>query len=297
MQDSLVDRSKRSTESLLLVVVVIWAANSPLVKYGISGMDIAVFNSIRFLLAGVTLSVIHITRSTWKHVSPVDWLRLIGLGAIAHVLYQFAYLYGLKDTTVGNSAIILSTSPLWTVFLNSVIHKEKVPAKAWAGTGVSLGGIILIVIGTGSTVSLGGDALMGDILSLAASLLWALSTTLQKSMLRTYSATQLSVIMVATGAIAWTLLAAPVSLELSWAALSAGPLAAAFASGVLSTGASNVLWAIGIKRLGPRKTANFNNLVPVLAFVFAYFFLGEEIFPLQIVGAVVTLVGVWLARR
>jgi drug/metabolite transporter (DMT)-like permease len=297
MQETSPDRSARSTESLLLVVVVIWAANSPLVKFGISGIEIVVFNSIRFLIAAVTLSAIHFTRSNWKRVSGLDWLRLAGLGLIAHVLYQTAYLVGLKNTTVGNSAIILSTSPLWTVFLNSIIHKERVPRQVWSGTGVSLLGIILIVIGTGSTLSFGGDALLGDVLSLAAALLWALSTTLQKSFLRSYSATQLSVILVSVGAIVWTLMAIPSASQLQWGAVSAGYYLAAIGSGTLSTGASNVLWAMGIKKLGPRRTANFNNLVPVLAFVFAYIGLGERIFPLQIIGAGITLVGVWLARR
>jgi drug/metabolite transporter (DMT)-like permease len=297
MPEPLSDRSDRSTESLLLVVVLIWAANAPLVKFGICGMAIVIFNSIRFLIAGVTLAAIHFSRSSWKHVTGIDWLKLIGLGMIAHVLYQTAFLFGLKNTTVGNSAIILSTSPLWTVFLNSIIHKERVPPQAWSGTGVSLLGIILIVIGTGSTLSFGGDALLGDVLSLTAALLWALSTTLQKSFLKIYSATQLSVVLVSVGAIAWALLAVPTGLDLRWGAIGAGYYAAAVGSGTLSTGASTVLWATGIKKLGPRRTANFNNLVPILAFLFAYLSRGEKIFPLQILGAGITLVGVWLARR
>jgi drug/metabolite transporter (DMT)-like permease len=65
----------------------------------------------------------------------------------------------------------------------------------------------------------------------------------------------------------------------------------------MSIGAATVLWAVGIKNIGPRRTANFNNLVPILAFVFAYLTLGENMYPLQIVGAGITLVGVWLARR
>jgi drug/metabolite transporter (DMT)-like permease len=297
MPPPLPDRSTRSTESLLLVVVFIWAANAPLVKFGISGMDLLVFNSIRFLVAGTTLAAIYKARAPWKNVPKNDWMSLIGLGIIAHVLYQLTYLYGIKNTTVGNSAIILSTSPLWTMFLNSMIHKEKVPSQTWLGTGVSLVGIIFIVIGTGSTVRIGGDALFGDVLSLMAAVLWALSTTLQKNFLKDYSAMQLSVLLVAIGSIVLTLLAIPSALTMQWGAVSSGYYAAAVGSGALSIGASTVLWAVGIKKLGPRKTANFNNLVPVLAFVFAYIAIGEKMFPLQIIGATITLIGVWLARR
>jgi drug/metabolite transporter (DMT)-like permease len=297
MQESLPDRSTRSTESLLLLVVLIWAANAPLVKFGLSGMEILVFNSIRFLVAGTMLAIIYFARSAWKPVPSSDWLKLIGLGIIAHVLYQMTYIFGLKNTTVGNSAIILSTSPLWTVFFNSMIHKERVPRQAWLGTGVSLLGIVLIVIGTGSTLKFGGDALLGDVLSLLAALLWALSTTLQKGFLGNYSATQLSVMLVSVGATILTIAAIPAALDLEWRMVGVGYYAAAISSGALSIGASTVLWAVGIKHLGPRRTANFNNLVPVLAFVFAYLMLGEKIYPIQILGAAITLVGVWLARR
>lgn len=297
MQEILPDRSVRSTESLLLVVVVIWAANASLVKFGLSGMEILVFNSIRFLVAGVSLTVIYLARSAWKSVPRDHWIKLIGLGIIAHVLYQMTYIFGLKNTTVGNSAIILSTSPLWTVFFNSIIHKEKVPSQAWLGTGVSLLGIVLIVVGTGSDLKFGGDALLGDVLSVLAALLWALSTTLQKNLLKEYSATQLSVILVSVGAVFLTLVAIPAGIDLRWGEVGTVYYAAAITSGALSIGASTVLWAVGIKNLGPRKTANFNNLVPVLAFIFAYFALGEKMYPLQILGAGITLVGVYLARR
>lgn len=297
MQEISPDRSTRSTEGLLLVCVFIWAANAPLVKFGISGLDVLVFNGIRFLVAGTSLAALYLARSVWKAVPRTDWAKLLGLAIIAHVLYQFAYIYGIKNTTVGNSAIILSTSPLWTVFFNSAIHKEKIPTSAWLGTGVSLFGIILIVVGSGSALKFGGDAVLGDGLSVIAALLWGLSTTLQKNFLKYYSATQLSVVLVSVGAFILILISIPSAAALQWGAIGFGYYGAAVTSGAMSIGASTVLWAVGIKNLGPSRTANFNNLVPVLAIVFAYLALGEEMYPLQLVGAAITLVGVWLARR
>jgi len=297
MQESLSRRSDRQTESLLLVVILIWAANASLVKFGISGMAIVDFNSIRFVIAAAILVTVHVARSSWKRIPLNDWWKLIGLGIIAHGIYQTAYLFGLKNTTVGNSAIILSTSPLWTVFFSAMIHKDKVPRQAWLGSGVSLSGIILIVIGTGARIEFSGNALLGDVLSLIAALLWALSTTLQKSFLTEYSPTQLSTILISVGAVIWTIAAVPSALAADWGTIGKGYYAAALGSGALSTGASTVLWAVGIQRFGPRRTANFNNLTPVFAIVFAYLILGEQVYPLQLVGATITLVGVWLARR
>ena len=69
------------------------------------------------------------------------------------------------------------------------------------------------------------------------------------------------------------------------------------ASGAFSIGVANAIWTFGVKRLGPGRTSNFQNLVPVLAFIISYFTLNEEIAPIHFVGAAVTIAGVWYARR
>jgi drug/metabolite transporter (DMT)-like permease len=58
-----------------------------------------------------------------------------------------------------------------------------------------------------------------------------------------------------------------------------------------------LFWNRGIKELGPGQAANFNNLIPVLAIVIAYFVLGEELYLTQFIGAAITIAGVWYARR
>ena len=71
----------------------------------------------------------------------------------------------------------------------------------------------------------------------------------------------------------------------------------AIVSGALSIAAANVLWSYGVKKLGPGRTGNFGNLVPVLAFVFSYLTLHEQLVPVQFIGVAVTLAGVWIARQ
>jgi drug/metabolite transporter (DMT)-like permease len=297
MPESSPTPSERSVEVLLLLVVFIWAANAPLAKFGISGLDIYVFNAIRYVVAGVALTSIAVLRSGWRAVDRKDWPNLIALGLLANVVYQLAYIIGLKNTSVGNSVILLSTSPLWTAFFNARIHKETISRRTWLGMTISLGGIILIVIGSGTELGFGSNALRGDVLSLIAALLWALNTNYQKSFLKSYSAIQLSVILIGVGAVGLTAVALPNALSLSWGDVGIEYYLAAVASGALSIAAANVLWTFGVKKIGPRRTSAFNNLVPVLAIVLAYVTLGEKVSVLQIAGASVTLLGVWFARR
>src|SRR5437016_6088189 len=98
----MVDHDKRHeyrAESLLLVVVVIWAANYPLAKWGISGLDVFVFNAIRFVVASFVVTAMFVVRSSWQPVARGNLLKMIGAGFVANVLYQVVFMFGLSMTT------------------------------------------------------------------------------------------------------------------------------------------------------------------------------------------------------
>lgn len=297
MKNTFAPSKERRAELLLLIVVVIWASNFPIAKYGIQGLDIFLFNGIRYVSAFIVTLLLFRLRFTWQEMSRGDWLKMIGIGFLANVVYQLAFIIGLKFTTAGNSAILLATSPLWTVFWNARLHRVAIERTVWVGMGLSLVGIILIITGSGRAIAFGSYGMIGDIVSLAAAMLWALNTNFQKPLLTTYSTMQLSVVMVAVGAVVHALLALPDALTVPWQTISLTYLVAGVVSGVLSIGVANILWSHGVKRLGPSRTANMSNLTPVLAFVISSLTLDERISWLHVAGGAVTLFGVWIVRR
>jgi len=284
-------------ELLLVVVILIWAANYPVAKYGIAGLNVFVFNAIRYVIAGLFLAGVYFARSPWTRVHRGDWPALLRAGIVANVIYQVAFIIGLSMTTAGNTAVLLATSPLWTVFLSARMHKERVRAEVWIGMAISLAGIVMIILGSGKKFEIGWTALIGDLICLSSAFLWSLNTNLQKPLLVRYSPAQLSLIMVGVGAVGLSLIAVPPSSTMSWGSVHWTYYVAALVSGAASIGLGNLLWSYGVKRLGPSRTGNFGNLVPVLAFVISYFTLHEEVLTIQIVGAAVTLLGVWYARQ
>ena len=285
------------TELWLLLVIVVWAANYPVSKYGIIGLNIFVFNSLRFLFAAVLLVILFRIRFTWQKVTGADWPRLIRAGFIANVLYQITFIIGLNMTTAGNAAVLLATAPLWTVFINAKINHETILPRRWIGMSMALAGIIMIIAGSGKRLELGGQAIFGDLICIAAASLWGFNTSLQKPLLVHYSAMQLTVVMIIVGALGLTAAAIPAGLTLNWGAVHWTYYVAALASGALSIGAASVVWSVGVKRLGPERTANFGNLTPVLALVISALTLGESVYPIQLAGVTVTLLGVWYASR
>ncbi len=287
---------ERAAELLLLFVAVTWAANYPLAKYALTQMNPFVFNAIRFIVASLTVFALFLLRSEWRPVDRKDWPMILRAGVVGNVIYQVAFIIGLSLTTAGNSAVLLSTSPLWTVFINSRMHGEKIRPAVLTGMSLSLVGVFLIIAGSSKKLSLGGYELIGDIIILCAAVLWALNTNLQKPLLFRYSPVQLALVMLATGAAGLALIAIPPAVRFNWGSAPPSAYFAAVLSGAVSIGIGNAIWSRGVKRLGPGRTANFNNLVPVLALLISYFTINEELMLIQMVGAGVTIVGVWLAR-
>ncbi len=291
------DRKDRQAELLVIVVMTIWAANAPFAKLGLEHLDVFLFNSIRYVVAFCALILLLRSRTEWVRVEAADRWPLLRLGIVASIVYQLFYILGLRYTTAGNSAVLLSTSPLWTAFISARMNQERLTLKVLGGMGLALAGIVLIITGSGTRIEFGGDAVVGDLLSLAAAFLWAMNTNLQKPLLTRYPALQLTVISLGVGAVGLTILAVPSGIHQDWSRLDMTGVAIAIISGGFSIGLANLLWSYGVKRLGPRRTAGYNNLVPVLTFAIAYAIFGAPVFLQQIVGAAMTVTGVWWARR
>ncbi len=282
---------------LLLFVAIIWAANYPLAKYSFVQVDKFVFNAVRFVVAACLLAGIYFFKTRRSFSSKEDWMPMLRAGLIANVLYQSGFVIGLSMTTAGSAAVLLSTSPLWTVFLHAYLHKEKIRANMWLGMAFSLCGVVLIILGSGKTLEFGGLALIGDLVCLASAVMWALSTNLQKPLLLRHSPLYVATTMISVGAVGLSVVAIPAAVNMNWSSVGWTYWAATFLSGALSIGIANLFWSQGVQRLGPGRTANFNNLVPVLALIMSYVALKEELHLLQLLGAAITIGGVWLARR
>jgi len=64
----------------------------------------------------------------------------------------------------------------------------------------------------------------------------------------------------------------------------------------LAIAVAYLIWNHGLEHIAGPRTAAFANLVPVVALVAAVLWLGEDLRSTQIVGAIIIIGGVWIAR-
>ena len=136
----------------------------------------------------------------------------------------------------------------------------------------------------------------GNLLALAAALMWAGGTIFSRPVLKRISPLQLSAFSASIGL--------PFHLAVAWPVLPAGMRllsnlqldACLIYSGVLSTGLALPMWSFGVKHAGAAHATMFQNLCPIVAIVSAWFLLGEPLNPAQAVGGALILGGLLIMR-
>lgn len=285
---------RRLAEAAAVGVMVIWGGNFIVVKSTIPILTPIGYAFVRFLLAGLTLLVMTRVREGSLGIPRRDILPLAALGAVGFGAYQLMWPTALLTTSVGNSALLVASTPIFTALIAAAIGSDSLgPGKA-VGALVAFAGVALVASSHGFTLD---QAAIGDGLTLAAAICWACYASFGSSVLRRHSPLRAS---------AWTILfgtavLAPVGLwQLAHADLSGvGPaqVGAVLYSGLLAGALGNVVVFWGIKLLGPTRITNLQFLPPVLAILMAAIFLGEPILATQVAGGLVILAGVLVARR
>ena len=294
-------RSGRS-DLALLVTVLIWGLNFPIIKVALEPMPPFVVNALRFAASAVVLGALHVWQVRGRPGAFLAPLRehpwvVVGLGLLGYVGYQVLFIVGVDATSAGSAALIIASAPVWTAVLAQLLGVERLPFAAWGGLGLSLVGTALVIV-AGTAAVFSEDTLLGNLLMLGAAVAWAAYTVLSRAVLRSgISATGLAFFgIVVSLPLLWGLGASDLG-GVDWPDVDAAVWGALLFSGALSTGVAYALWNIGVQRIGPSQAAIYSNLVPVVALASGALLLGEPVTPFQLLGGVLILGGLFLMRR
>jgi drug/metabolite transporter (DMT)-like permease len=286
-------------DGLLLLTVFFWGVNFSVVKFALAELPPLIFNGLRFLFAASLMMVLAWTTGHRLKFQRRHLFYLIGLGLLNSTIYQLLFIFGIANTTADNSALILATVPVWVALFGTLASMERVTGRGWLGVMLSLGGIVLIILGSDREVALqfGEATLRGDILILLATLCWSLYTLVVRPMLRHYSSTSIVTFATLIGAIPLVLLSVPLMLDFNLGGVSTKAWGALIFSGTFGIALAYFFWNYGVAKLGSARTSLYSNLTPPIALLAAWLWLGEALTPQQWWGGLLVFGGVVLARR
>ena len=280
----------------LLFVAFVWAINFAFVKYALTDFTPLSFTVVRFALASLFLIVVMLAGREPFAAERRDIGPVVRLGFIGITLYNLLFMYGLKYTTASNSALFISSSPLFAALVLAFLEKRPIRLPVGIGLLLSTLGVFLIIRSKAGGISFSRQDVAGDLLTLCAAFFWALYTIMARPLVGKYAPVKVTAYSMAAGTLLLLPLGAGDLMRQSWGAISFKSWAAFAFSTFIAAGVAFTLWYQGVKRIGVTRTVVYHYLVPFIAVVFAALFLHEQITLLQVSGGALILLGVYLVQ-
>ncbi len=283
------------THLLLILATFFWGITPLFVKLSLREMDVFPFTFFRLTAALITAAVLVLASRTWKKIEKDDLKLFILVGIFGFFVFQFAFPFGVKYTSVSIAAIIMATLPVNVILITLVTRSEKITGRTAAGLALSVAGVIVITLGSGFSVE--GTYFRGVILLFAAEMGFAFYTSRSKPLVGKYSLYQsmFMVILITTIPLFFFTLkdisAVPfkdISL-IAWSGV--------FITGIFGLCLGNIFWYKGIHHLGSTRTSVYANLPPLFGIASGFIFLKESLTIIQAAGAAIIAGGVILANR
>ncbi len=203
----------------------------------------------------------------------------------------FFWHLAVMNTTVANATFLATMAPIWVVLGSSALIGEKVDRQVVAGLLLCVAGGAALI---GASYSLAPERLLGDLYGLITSVFFGAYFLAVRVARRTAGTGAMT--FAGTTVTAALLLVVALVLEPTLLPASAGGLAALFALAFVSHSGGQGLLAYALGHL----SAAFSSLVifleAVAAALFAWAVLGEAVGPLQAVGGMLILAGIFVAR-
>jgi drug/metabolite transporter (DMT)-like permease len=292
-----VERRRRlSAHVALLFMVTIWAINFSVAKLALRHLSPLAFNALRFPLASATLFLLLRRYGPMPVPARSDLGRIVLLGLLGNLIYQQFFIFGLAQTRAGIASLLLAGTPLITALLSAASGHERVRPRVWLGVCCTLIGIALVVLFGRHEASGSRGTLLGALLMLGASVSWAFYTVGSRGLVERYGPLPMTAWTLWIGSAGVLLIGVPDLLRSSLLHLNAGTWLAVAYAGVLSIGAAYLIWYIGVRVLGNTRTSTYSNLVPAIAMLVAWLWLGELPSAGQLAGAATIIGGVTLAQ-
>ena len=254
-----------------LFTILVWGSCFVLTKVMLTAYTPTQIIPLRMGLAYLTLWALRpkTMKLPWK-----DELMFILIGITGGSFYFFLQNTASAHTSAANVSILVSMSPILTVILAQLFSRkgEKLGKLVYIGAVVAIAGVVLVVLN--GTLSFHLSPL-GDLLALAAALMWAVYSILVKKYTERYDnflvtrrvflwafLTSLPLVLLTDGLPSLTPLFTQPNILISWLFL-----------GVFGNAVCFAIWNIAFKRLGVVVTNNYLYASPFVTVVVGWLLL------------------------
>lgn len=268
-----------------IVVVVLWASAFPAIRTAAPALGVFGLTISRLVIASFVLVMIGVLTKKVRLPQLVDLPLIIACGVCGMAGYFLLLNWGELYVPAGTASMIVSASPIVSVAIATLFLREPLTKSIVIGSGVAISGVVVVCLARA-----GIDLSLAVWIIVAAALLLGAYHPLTKSLLKKYSGLEVATYATVSAGV----LTLPF-LPLAWSQLSSASTEAWLAAiylGVFPSALGYALWGFCLSRLTLATTTSFLYVVPVVAVGIGYLWLDEVPLVYEIIGGVLTVVGV-----
>ncbi len=283
---------------LLLAVCLIWGATPASGKFTVEAFSPLMITGMRFALMSAVLFLWLLILGDKKSLKPPKQVLIVCffMGFMGMLVHNGLLFLGLSYTTATNTALIESIGPTATTVLAFIFLGERLNRYGWLGIAISCVGAVCIVAKGSLEVILNLSFNIGDVIILFAEIAWSayvviswqihgrLGTIAVTAWSGLFGSLQCFVVGALTGTLHVYTVTPQALLGFSYLVVFSGLFAF-------------VAWNYAVQYVGASKAGVFVYLVPLTGGIVGVVFLGEDLHPAVVVGAILILSGVILTVR
>jgi len=229
-------------------------------------------------------------RFSWRDLCVAGSIGMIGVFA-----YNFFFFWALSlAPAIDGSIIVPILSPVLTTIAMLLAGREAASAIRVAGLVLGVAGAAVFFIGIG-VGGVSGSRLVGDLVYLLAAGCWAAYSIASKKVLSGMDPLRATTYATGVGALALVLLSIPELPSADWSSVRPSTWANVAFLAIGPTAIAYLFYYRGLRSVSPVTATITMFSVPVFGTVSAVVFLDESFTVVQIVGALITVVGALLA--
>ncbi|WP_146850535.1 DMT family transporter [Brevifollis gellanilyticus] len=271
--------------------VLLWSSGFIGSKLGVPYAEPFTFLTMRYcIVLAILVPISLISRAPWP-AGKGQMMHVAFAGLLIHALYLSGCVWALKlGLPAGVVSLIVSMQPLFTAAFAGVALGERVLPRQWMGLALGFIGTIMVVahkMGSGVTFIMTVPAIAA-LVGITAGTMW------QKRHCPAFDLRTSTVVQYAASLIITAILAVTTeTMQVQWSGQFV--FALLWVALVLSIGAITLLNYL-IKSGTAVNVASLFYTVPAVTAIMAWGIFGETLTGLALVGMVVAVLGVWLAR-